>query len=159
MHKEAFDSLVSEELYQVFLFSCPATFPFSLGYHPWIVINRKGKIARYEILQRVNKSQKNLGHLHLDLLPPYLGINCLPLSREVRWNSNLLSKIEGEENSTAFKIGLFMENIVDLYPYRETYHVLPGPNSNTFIQWIIDKFPKSGFKLSWRAIGKNYKPQ
>ena len=41
------------------------------------------------------------------------------------------------------------------YPYKKKYAML-GPNSNTFIAWILCKVPELNLKLSRRAIGKGY---
>ena len=38
------------------------------------------------------------------------------------------------------------------YPFTETYRYWPGPNSNTFAQWIVGE----RMDLGRRAIGKNY---
>lgn len=41
------------------------------------------------------------------------------------------------------------------YPYR-TYYAMLGPNSNTFIAWVLCQVPELNVHLSRRAIGKNY---
>ena len=41
------------------------------------------------------------------------------------------------------------------YPYRETYHYWPGPNSNTYVAWILRKAGIQ-FGLPTGAIGKDY---
>ena len=38
------------------------------------------------------------------------------------------------------------------YPYTETYRYWPGPNSNTFAQWIV----RGKMDLGARAIGKSF---
>lgn len=42
------------------------------------------------------------------------------------------------------------------YPYPDEYRAFPGPNSNTFTQWLITHVPELEVELSLRAIGKNY---
>jgi hypothetical protein len=49
------------------------------------------------------------------------------------------------------------------YPYTDQYVMWPGPNSNSFVQWIALEVPQMGLKLPWRAWGKlwmmrNYPP-
>ena len=41
------------------------------------------------------------------------------------------------------------------YPYKGEYSML-GPNSNTFIAWVLCKVPELNLNLSRRAIGKSY---
>jgi len=46
---------------------------------------------------------------------------------------------------------------LNLNPFRNEYKIYPGPNSNTFIQWVLNHFPNSGLKLPRNAFGKNYR--
>jgi hypothetical protein len=43
----------------------------------------------------------------------------------------------------------------DDYPYRDTYRVWPGPNSNTYCAWVLREAGKS-FDLHPMMIGKDY---
>lgn len=42
------------------------------------------------------------------------------------------------------------------YPFAGTYHVWPGPNSNTFISHILRRTPEMGVELPSNAIGKDF---
>ena len=42
------------------------------------------------------------------------------------------------------------------YPWKATYKVFPGPNSNTFVAWIGKEVPQLGLDLPWSAIGRLY---
>lgn len=42
------------------------------------------------------------------------------------------------------------------YPWKDTYTVFPGPNSNTFIAWIAKKVPELELSLPLSAIGSGY---
>ena len=42
------------------------------------------------------------------------------------------------------------------YPWPDTYHSFPGPNSNTFIAWIATQVPDMGLQLPFSAIGSGY---
>jgi hypothetical protein len=44
----------------------------------------------------------------------------------------------------------------DSYPYAGEYTMWPGPNSNSYIQWIALEVPALGLELPWRAWGKNW---
>src|SRR3989338_7205702 len=72
------------------------------------------------------------------------------------WKAKLMGYIEGSENSTAQKIIEFIENSEKIYLYCFKYSFF-GPNSNTYIQWVLDKFPEFNVKLSWNFIGKGFK--
>ncbi|MBW0147030.1 DUF3750 domain-containing protein [Marinobacter arenosus] len=45
---------------------------------------------------------------------------------------------------------------VESYPYPTEYEAWPGPNSNTFIAWIIREVPGLEVALPSNAIGKDY---
>ncbi|ALA26483.1 hypothetical protein AVI51_10890 [Piscirickettsia salmonis] len=42
------------------------------------------------------------------------------------------------------------------YPYAHTYQAWPGPNSNTFIAYILDQTPEFGAIMPANALGKDY---
>lgn len=49
-----------------------------------------------------------------------------------------------------------IEDAVKTYPYADTYHMWPGPNSNTFIAHIGRSVPQLKLDLPPTAIGKDY---
>lgn len=42
------------------------------------------------------------------------------------------------------------------YPWSDRYEAFPGPNSNTFIAWIINQVPEIKAELPFSAIGSGY---
>ena len=42
------------------------------------------------------------------------------------------------------------------YPWKTTYKVFPGPNSNTFTGWIATQVPELELNLPFSAIGSGY---
>ena len=69
-----FEALINPNIYQVFLFSCPANIPLNFAAHTWFVANKRGELSRWEVLFGKNRSKTCWGHLHLDFLPPFQGI-------------------------------------------------------------------------------------
>lgn len=49
-----------------------------------------------------------------------------------------------------------IEQAVADYPYRDRYLVWPGPNSNTFVSFILRRVPELAVELPPNAIGKNW---
>ena len=41
------------------------------------------------------------------------------------------------------------------YRYKDRYLPWPGPNSNTFVAWVLRKAGVE-FDLPWKALGKDY---
>ena len=155
MNEKEFSKLIKKDRYQIFLFESSLSFPFNLFSHHWFICSEKGKISRWEILFRRNKNKK-MGHLYKDFLPPIYGIEIIPFYQKFFWKGKIKGIFEGNKNSQAKKMINFIKKSNENYPYKYEYHFISGPNSNTFAQWVIDKFPKCKFKLSWKSIGKNY---
>lgn len=42
------------------------------------------------------------------------------------------------------------------YPYPDQYEVWPGPNSNTFVAYMVRQIPELAFALPSDALGKDY---
>lgn len=147
-----FEKLINKDKYQVFLFCCPAYFPYNFARHPWFVLNKKGEISRYEIKDiKINNSFFNK-----NAFPPFQGIEYASFIKDHFWRAELLGFIEGDEQSNTRKAIEFIEKSEQIYPYCFKYNYF-GPNSNTYAQWILNKFPEFNVKLSWRFIGKDYK--
>lgn len=49
-----------------------------------------------------------------------------------------------------------IEDAVQRYPYSGTYRVWPGPNSNTFVAFVLREVPELRVDLPPTAIGKDY---
>lgn len=158
MTPQEFEKIVDKNKYQVFIFTCPGSIPFFFAKHPWFVVNKKGTTSRWEVIHKKSQNKTSWGHLHMNFLPPSKGIWVLPFWNvfEWYWQGKLLGLIEGDENSTAQKMADFIENSPTTYQYCKKY-IFTGPNSNTYAQWILGKFPELKIKLPWNAFGKNYK--
>ncbi|MBI3571940.1 DUF3750 domain-containing protein [Candidatus Kaiserbacteria bacterium] len=154
------ESLLRPDRYQVFLTISPASVPLNFACHPWFVVNNIGTVARWGVGWRPAQygAQKQWGHLAKDVLPPFQGLRIFYLSREPSWKSSLIKVIEGDSSSLAAQMVAAIERSPQTYPYRETYSFF-GPNSNTYVQWVLDQFPESGMRLPWNAFGKNYRPK
>jgi hypothetical protein len=149
------EKLISPDKYQVFLMASPATFPLTFAQHPWFVVNKKGVISRYEVAWRPGRYGEKLwwGHITFNILPPFTGLRVFLTPRKFYSKGRLLKMIEGDESSTAAKMVEFVERSRETYPFKNIYR-FRGPNSNTYVQWVLDNFPEAGMKLSWNAFGK-----
>lgn len=166
MDEKEFKKLIKKDRYQVFLFRTPLSQPLTWSKHCYFVVNDKGKIKRYEVIYWINKKTKR--YLYVNYLPSWIGFEKSwkgylgligirhPVKLKDRFRSDLVLFIEGSRDSVAEKMIRFIEKTPKTYPFTKKYLFFPGPNSNTFIQWIINRFPESGFKLPWNAFGKGY---
>jgi len=153
MDKEEFSKMFDEKKFQVFIFRCPCNIPFNIFSHTWFVINKKGKLSRWEVLFR-KKCKSSWGHLHKNYFQLADGIDMFLFKSKFIWDSKLIGIVD--KNSLAKKMINLIEKSKNEYPYRDYYNLL-GPNSNTYVQWILNHFPKIKIKLPWNAVGKKYK--
>ena len=155
---QQFENLINPDTYQVFLMSCPAFFPFNFTRHPWFVVNKKGELSRWEVYSQKNLFKTNWGYLCQNgfFISPFQGIQIFSFSKTFFWKPSLLRVIEGDENSLAYNMIQTIELSPEHYPFCDTY-VFTGPNSNTYVQWLLNKFPELSIKLPWRCFGKGFR--
>ena len=151
MNPEA-EQRLKPDSYQVFLFTCRATIPFAFASHPWFILNKKGVISRWEVFWEANRNKMSWGHLHKDMWPPFQGIEMFFWSEKYFWKSRLSGIVEGPLAERMIEL---IESSPQAYGYNDRYS-LPGPNSNTYGQWVLDHFPEAGLRLPWNSFGKHF---
>jgi hypothetical protein len=111
----------------------------AFAWHYWFVVSGH----RWEVWQTKNAGGTCIGHVHCDLKGPEDGVGGGPSQLAAEW--------EGDE---ALRIARVFERI-RTYPYCEHYHSWPGPNSNTFVAWVLRE---AGIEhaLDPRGIGQGY---
>jgi hypothetical protein len=129
--------------------------------HHWFVIERDGFKSRWEVWQKPNacnikpavpsatehSSLKNKpercswGHLNLNLLPPTVGVGNGDATLHTQWSGAL-----------AQNLATRIEKSPQTYPWCNRYWYWPGPNSNTYVQWVL----MGQHSLGHRALGKQY---
>lgn len=112
-----------------------------IAHHHWLVLERDGRQDRWEVWQRPNAGGQSWGYLHRNLLLPESGVGNGP--------SWLVHAWAGED---AQDLAQRLERCADDYPWCSRYRYWPGPNSNTFAQWVLGE----RFALPVRAFGKRY---
>ena len=145
-------NLIDNTKYQVFLFVSNAVMPFSISRHPWLVVNNKGDISRWEIIVDKNNPNK---FVTKDFCDPFLGSAVFTFTKKFYWKEKLIGYDTGDDNS-------YLKSMVDTilrsdkeYPFKSVYRYV-GPNSNTYVQWIVKQFPEFKHRLPWRSFGKGY---
>lgn len=71
------------------------------------------------------------------------------------YTPNIIRDIRGKQ---AEELIPKVQSAVNNYPYDFTYHVWPGPNSNTFTAYVARQVPELNLQLPATAIGKDYLP-
>lgn len=65
----------------------------------------------------------------------------------------LIADIRGDQAETIIEQ---LGDVMKRYPYPTEYVAWPGPNSNTFVSWVIRQIPEMNVALPNHAIGKDY---
>ena len=125
----------------------PLPFIGAIAEHYWFVVfdGAGGACSRWEVWQTADAGGTSFGHLHRDLKHPDAGVGGGPMRVMARW--------EGEQGNSIKEILLQTERH---YPFARRYRPWPGPNSNTFVAWVLRQ-AGIGFSLPWKAIGKGYR--
>jgi hypothetical protein len=112
-----------------------------IAVHYWFVVyDEAGPCHRWEVWQTANAGGRSIGHVHCDLKAPDDGVGGGP--------SRVAAEFAGVE---AQRIAKVLEN-ADAYPWTLRYRYWPGPNSNSFVAWVLRQ---AGIKYAphWRGLG------
>lgn len=148
------DKFECSDKYGFYVFSSPIYYPFSFLRHCHIVTINCGKISRVEVWNFKNKKNLDLGYIHINLIPSLRGVRKFNFMKYPKFDCELVGFITGGENSLAEEMVNFVSDEVDNYDFKNNYHYFFKPNCNTFVSWVLDKFPECKINLPRNAIGK-----
>lgn len=135
--------MIKEKIVQLRVAKIPGIIGM-IAVHYWFVIIKDNQFERWEIWQRANRGKQSWGHLHKNLMPYDRGVG--------NGNSWIESQWFGNRADALIEI---IENTPRIYPYNYKYRYYPGPNSNTYVQWILNQ-GNTNYLLGKKGIGKDY---
>jgi hypothetical protein len=109
--------------------------------HHWFVLGDGSTKDRWEVWQHRDVGGISWGHLHKNLLAPEAGVGNGPGRCLMRWDGDRAALLQETIRTSP-----------DVYSWTQRYLVWPGPNSNTYVQWVLG----DGYRLGWRAFGKRF---
>ena len=112
---------IKKDKYQVYLLSSPISIPLPFALHTYFVSISKGKIQRWDVFHRYELKKPCWGYLHLNAHNLEKGISVIPYFEiGPRWNSKIISYIEGNENSLASSLTRYdtLLSILNYYRYH-----------------------------------------
>ncbi len=116
----------------------------SVASHAWIVTKDKGAktYTRYDKVGWGNPIRRN--HRAADAF----------------WYSNRPQQVVAITGKQAEPLLSKVESAISAYPYAEPggYTIWPGPNSNTFVAFVLRSVPELGAVLPPHAVGRDYLP-
>ena len=115
----------------------------ALAHHTWIVVKEKGA-ARYSRFDKVAWGQ------------PVRQNGWAPDGRWYGHTPELLGAVEG---AAAEILIPKIRAAIAAYPYSRSgdYSLWPGPNSNSFVAYVLESVPGIGIALPSTAIGKDWR--
>lgn len=148
-------SKTQQDIFTVELWTCPVHVPFFFACHPWFVLKGPKYTWRYEILFSPAQKGAGYGYIYINHFPPYKGLRISTFTKK-RWPIKKRGTISGTKNSVAEKLYHTIINTSPHYPYKDDYQAIGGPNSNSYVQWILDQVPEANITLPFHAFGKNF---
>ena len=122
----------------------PLPFIGAIAVHYWFVVfDDAGSCHRWEVWQTKNAGGRSFGHVHCDLKAPEDGVGGGPSRLAASWSDDEGARIAAVLNGAAH------------YPQRERYRYWPGPNSNSFVAWVLARAGIQ-YALHWRGIGRKW---
>ncbi|MDP7537511.1 MAG: DUF3750 domain-containing protein [Methylococcales bacterium] len=115
-----------------------------IAVHYWFVIQQDSGTDRWEIWQHPTKSEHSWGHLHKNLMAINTGVGHGDSWVEAVW-----------QDQRAQTLAAIIERAPANYSNQNCYRYWPGPNSNTYAQWVLNQ-AHSSVRLSPQGIGKDY---
>lgn len=147
-----YNNLIDKSKYQVFLFVSNAVMPFSIARHPWLVVNNKGDISRWEII--VDRKYSD-NYVRKDFCDPFIGSGVFTFNTGMYWEEKLIGYDTGDDSSyVRDMVNTILESEKE-YPFKNLYR-FRSPNSNTYVQWVLNKYPEFKHELPWNSFGKGY---
>jgi hypothetical protein len=123
----------------------PLPFIGAIAVHYWFVVyGDDGSCHRWEVWQTKNAGGTSYGHVHCDLKTPEAGVGGGPARLAAEWR--------GEE---ALRIAAVLAE-PEIYPHGQRYRYWPGPNSNSFVAWVLARADIE-YALHWRGIGRKWR--
>jgi hypothetical protein len=117
----------------------------AIAVHYWFAVFDPASCQwqRWEVWQTKNAGGTSVGYVHCDRRHPDCGVGGGVYRLAAEWHG-----------SAAQAIRAILARIQE-YPYCERYRAWPGPNSNTFVAWVLRKAGVH-YRLDPRAVGKDY---
>ena len=116
---------------------CYAPLPLigAIAVHYWFVVyDEAGACHRWEVWQTPDAGGTSFGHVQCDLKAP-------------------LADVGGGRT----RLAAVLKDAAK-YPWRSLYRYWPGPNSNSFVAWVLER-AGIRYALHWRGIGRKWNPR
>ena len=122
----------------------PLPFIGAIAVHYWFVVyDDAGACHRWEVWQTADAGGESYGHLHCDLKAPHADVGGGATRLATAW-----------EGAEAERIAAVLADPAS-YPWQRRYRYWPGPNSNSFVAWVLSR-AGIRYPLHWKGIGQRW---
>ena len=113
--------------------------------HTWIAAKRTGEAAYtvYDVVGWRGKRGQPVLRIAQDVPDRY-------------WYGEKPRVLKEHRGKGVDKLIVAVDKAAHAYPWKTTYSVFPGPNSNTFTAWIAKQVPQLKLSLPFTAIGSGF---
>lgn len=120
----------------------------------------RGKFSQHTWIATKEKDAKNYKVYYVVLWGSHFGVDGVVVTQEDVsdrfWYDAKPEIIFWEKGEKAEKLIPQIQAAIKTYPYPKSYRAYPGPNSNTFISYVIRNSPDLKAALPNNAIGKDW---
>lgn len=149
MPDSATDSAEIQSELRVELWYAPLPPPLSrFAWHHWFVVRDGDAADRWEVWQTKNAGGESRGHVVKNLMAPQRGVGGGDAVCLFTWRG---SDAEGLVRA--------LRRAWVSYPFQNVYRAFPGPNSNTFVAWILRRAGlgrDAALLLKRQAVGRGW---
>lgn len=111
--------------------------------HTWIATRAEGE-SQYRIDQVIGWRLRRTGSARVT----HIGTPNDP------WFGNEAILLHEVSGTAAAELLPKVRSAIRNYPYSDRYTMFPGPNSNSFTEWVALQVPELGLELPTKAIGR-----
>lgn len=151
-------NLCMDTSYTVSLWSSKMPFPLHFAEHVWFVISSGDTTDRFEVWAPL--WVKGYNTVICNAMEPTGGFRRSyfdhPTHPKNAWKAVCLGTVSGPVDSSAHDLYKLIKHSENTYPYPDKYRLWPGPNSNTYVGWVLNHFRALPLPIPWNAFGKNY---
>lgn len=115
------------------------------GVHPWMAWKRKNE-KQYTVAQVTAWQLRGSN-------------SSISVTKDIpdrKWFDSAPTELLQVRGDKALKIIKQVEALIPTYPFSDRYSVWPGPNSNTFVAYMLRNIDELELELPATAVGKDY---
>ena len=131
------------------LWYAPLPAPLSaFAWHHWFVVRAGDTADRWEVWQSLNAGGESRGFVHKNLMRPESAVGGGDAVHLFTWRGG-----------DADALCRALRRAWDSYPFQNIYRAFPGPNSNTFVAWVLRRAGlarDAALLLKRQAIGRGW---